>query len=58
MTFEEIKKSLSLIENPVDKLEMVMDFGKNREIRILLTKDAPANAVFCGNMGNVVKMRE
>ena len=31
MTFEEIKKSLSLIENPVDKLEMVMDFGKNLE---------------------------
>ena len=31
MTFEDIKKSLSLIENPVDKLEMVMDFGRNLE---------------------------
>ena len=29
MTYDEIKKSLSLIESPVDKLEMVMDFGKS-----------------------------
>lgn len=29
MTYNEIKKSLSLIESPVDKLEMVMDLGKN-----------------------------
>jgi len=28
MTYADIKKSLSLIENPVDKLEMVMDLGK------------------------------
>ena len=28
MTYQEIKYALSLIENPVDKLEMVMDFGK------------------------------
>ncbi len=29
MTYEEIKKNLSRIEDPVEKLEMVMDFGKN-----------------------------
>ena len=29
MNYDEIKKSLSLIENPVDKLEFVMDLGKN-----------------------------
>jgi len=29
MTYEEIKNALSLVENPVEKLEMVMDFGKN-----------------------------
>jgi cysteine desulfuration protein SufE len=28
MTYNDIKKSLALIENPVDKLEMVMDLGK------------------------------
>ena len=31
MTFDEIKRVLSLIENPVEKLEMVMDFGKRLE---------------------------
>ena len=29
MTYEEIKKSLSLLTNPSDKLEMVMDLGKD-----------------------------
>ncbi|MBR3510668.1 MAG: SufE family protein [Alphaproteobacteria bacterium] len=28
MTYEDIKNSLSLIQNPVEKLEMVMDLGK------------------------------
>ena len=28
MNFAEIKKKLSLIDNPVEKLEMVMDLGK------------------------------
>ena len=27
MTYEEIKKTLSVIENPVEKLELVMDIG-------------------------------
>lgn len=27
MTYDEIKNMLSLVSNPVDKLEMVMDFG-------------------------------
>lgn len=31
MTFDEIKRVLSLIDNPVEKLEMVMDFGKKLE---------------------------
>ena len=31
MTFQEIKNSLSLVENPVEKLEMVMEFGKDLE---------------------------
>ena len=29
MTFDEIKNALSLVEDPVSKLEMVMDFGKH-----------------------------
>lgn len=29
MNYENIKKSLAVIENPVDKLEFVMDLGKN-----------------------------
>ena len=29
LNYEKIKKSLALIENPVDKLEFVMDLGKN-----------------------------
>lgn len=29
MTYDEIKKSLSLTDDPVEKLEMVMDFGKS-----------------------------
>ena len=29
MTYSEMKKMLLLVESPVDKLEMVMDFGKN-----------------------------
>ena len=29
MTYNEIKNALSLIDNPVEKLEMVMDFGKS-----------------------------
>lgn len=32
MNFNEIKKMLNLTPNPIDKLEMVMDFGKNLEI--------------------------
>ena len=28
MTYEEMKYALSLIESPIEKLEMVMDFGK------------------------------
>ena len=31
MNYENIKKSLALIENPVDKLEFVMDLGKSLE---------------------------
>ena len=31
MTFDEIKKSLSILNDPSDKLEMVMDLGKNLE---------------------------
>ena len=31
MKYDEIKKSLSLIDNPVDKLEMVMDLGRGLE---------------------------
>lgn len=27
MTYEEIKRNLDMLDNPVDKLEMVMDFG-------------------------------
>ena len=37
MTYDEIKNALSLIENPVDKLEFVMDLGKN-------LNDVPENA--------------
>ena len=29
MTYEQIKQSLLLIQNPIDKLDMVMDLGKN-----------------------------
>ncbi len=29
MTYDEMKYALSLVENPVEKLEIVMDFGKN-----------------------------
>ena len=29
MTYSQMKNMLSLIENPTEKLEMVMDFGKN-----------------------------
>lgn len=31
MRYEDIKNALSLIENPVDKLEFVMDIGKSLE---------------------------
>ena len=31
MKFNEIKNALSLVEDPVEKLEMVMDFGKSLE---------------------------
>ena len=31
MNFNEIKKMLNLTPNPIDKLEMVMDFGKSLE---------------------------
>ena len=31
MTYLEIKNALSLVESDADKLEMVMDFGKNLE---------------------------
>ena len=31
MTYDEIKKALSLVQNPIDKLEMVMDIGKSLE---------------------------
>ena len=29
MTYTEIKKTLSLIQNPIDKLDMVMELGNN-----------------------------
>lgn len=29
MTFDEIKKSLSLLDDPIDKLDFVMDLGKS-----------------------------
>ena len=38
MNYNDIKNTLSLIEDPVDKLEMVMDLGKN-------LADIPENAV-------------
>jgi len=44
MTYEQIKNTLSLIQNPIDKLDMVMDLGKN------LTK-APESAVCTEIMG-------
>ena len=44
MTYEQIKQSLSLIQNPIDKLELVMDLGKN------LTK-VPDSAVCTEIMG-------
>ena len=28
MTYAEIKRSLSLLQNPIDRLDMVIDFGK------------------------------
>ena len=31
MTYSEIKKSLSMLQDPSDKLEMVMDIGKSLE---------------------------
>ncbi len=37
MTYDEIKNALNLIENPIEKLEMVMDIGKN-------LSDIPNNA--------------
>lgn len=37
MTYDEIKNALNLIENPIEKLEMVMDIGKN-------LSDIPSNA--------------
>lgn len=37
MKYEEIKNALNLIENPVEKLEMVMDIGKTLD-------DIPENA--------------
>lgn len=37
MKYEDIKNTLSLIENPVDKLEFIMDLGKN-------LPDVPKNA--------------
>ena len=44
MNYEKIKQSLSLIQNPIDKLEMVIDLGKN------LTK-VPNSAVCTEIMG-------
>lgn len=44
MNYEQIKHSLSLIQNPIDKLEMVMDLGKK------LTK-VPDSAVCTEIMG-------
>ena len=38
MTFDEIKNILNVMENPVEKLEMVMDLGKSLE-------PVPENAV-------------
>ena len=38
VNYNEIKNALSLIENPVDKLEFVMDLGKNLD-------DVPENAI-------------
>ena len=29
MTYDEMKKMLSLVDSPIDKLEMVIDFGRN-----------------------------
>ena len=37
VNYNDIKKSLALIENPIDKLEFVMDLGKT-------LKDVPQNA--------------
>lgn len=43
MTYDEMKKSLSLIESPIDKLEMVMDFGKNLQS---VPQTAKCNEIF------------
>lgn len=43
MTFEEIKKSLSLLNEPSDKLEMVMDIGKTL---VPVPEDAKCNEIF------------
>ena len=43
MTYDEMKKSLSLIESPVEKLEMVMDFGKGLQA---IPATAKCNEIF------------
>ena len=37
MTYEDMKKSLSIVQDPIEKLELVMDFGKH-------LPDVPENA--------------
>ena len=43
MKYSDIKNALSLIENPVDKLEFVMDLGKSLES---VPEDAKCNEIF------------
>ena len=43
MTYDEIKNALSLIADPVEKLEFVMDLGKNLE---LVPSDAKCSEIF------------
>ena len=43
MKYADIKNALSLIDNPVEKLEMVMDLGKSLET---VPEDAKCNEIF------------
>ena len=43
MTYDAIKNALSLIENPVEKLEFVMDLGKSLDV---VPDDAKCNEIF------------